>query len=262
MATRSEQVSIAVDDEKIAGTFLAPGAKVPGVLFVHGWGGNQQSDLVRAKGIAGLGCVCLTFDLRGHERTLAQRQTVSRKENLNDVVAAYDRLVAHPAIDTSSVAVIGSSYGGYLSAILTTLRPVKWLALHVPALYRDEQWEVAKRDLDRQDIDRYRRTPVPFSDNRALASCAEFEGDVLIVESEHDDFIPHQTIMNYRSAFIKTHSLTHRILDGADHALTGELSQAAYNEILLNWATEMIIGARVGGSPPHWSMDAETGKLL
>lgn len=248
MATRSEQLNIAVDDDTIAGTFLSPGAKVPGVLFVHGWGGNQQSDLVRAKGLAGLGCVCLTFDLRGHERTREQRQTVSREQNMEDVIAAYDRLVAHPAIDTSSVAVVGSSYGGYLSAILTTMRPVKWLALHVPALYRDEQWEVPKRALDRQDIDRYRRSPVGPAENRALGACAQFEGDVLIVESEHDDFIPHQTIMNYRSAFIRSHSLTHRILDGADHALTGELSQAAYNEILLNWSTEMIIGARVGGS--------------
>ncbi len=248
MGTRSETIDIDVDGERIAGTFLAPGEKVPGVLFVHGWGGSQQSDLVRAKGVSGLGCVCMTFDLRGHERTRKQRQTVSRDENYRDVLAAYDRLVAHPWIDPHSIAVVGSSYGGYLSAILTTERPVRWLALHVPALYRDEQWTTAKRDLDREDITRYRRSVVTARENRALAACAEFEGDVLIVESEHDDYIPHQTIMNYRAAFVKAHSLTHRTLDGADHALTGELSQRAYNSMLLNWATEMIFGARLGSS--------------
>jgi pimeloyl-ACP methyl ester carboxylesterase len=223
MAIRNEKVNIAVDDESIAGTFLAPDSKVPGVLFVHGWGGSQRSDLVRAKGISGLGCICLTFDLRGHERTLDQRKTVSRSENLND--------------------------------LLTTLRPVKWLALHVPALYRDTEWDAPKRSLDREDIALYRRTPVSPDENRALSACAGFEGDVLIVESEHDDFIPHQTIMNYRAAFIKSHSLTHRILDGADHALTGELSQAAYNDILLKWTTEMFIGARVGNNLHHWTAD-------
>ncbi|QEI04512.1 alpha/beta fold hydrolase [Pigmentiphaga aceris] len=248
MATRSEGLDIAVNGEQIAGTFLAPGTKMPGVLFVHGWGGSQQSDLVRAKGVSGLGCVCLTFDLRGHERTRTQRQTVSRDENFQDVLAAYDRLAAHPSIDPSAIAVVGSSYGGYLSAILTTLRPVKWLALHVPALYRDSHWHTPKRQLDRDDIAMYRRSVVAPADNRALAACAEFEGDVLIVESEHDDYIPHQTIMNYRAAFVKSHSLTHRILDGADHALTGELSQRAYNSILLNWTTEMVIGSRLGST--------------
>ena len=36
-----------------------------GVLFVHGWGGSQQQYLARAREIAALGCVCLTFDLAG-----------------------------------------------------------------------------------------------------------------------------------------------------------------------------------------------------
>ena len=42
MATHSEMVNILVDDEHIAGTFLSPPEKMPGVLFVHGWGGSQQ----------------------------------------------------------------------------------------------------------------------------------------------------------------------------------------------------------------------------
>lgn len=246
MTHSSETLDIEVDGESIEGTFLSPGLKVPGVLFVHGWGGSQQSDIVRARAVSALGCICLTFDLRGHERTRGQRQTVSRDENLRDVVAAYDKLAAHPGIDGSAILVIGSSYGGYLSAILTTIRPVKWLALHVPALYEDAQWDTPKRSLNRSDIAAYRRSVVTPESNRALAACAQFGGHVLIVESEHDDFIPHQTIMNYRAAFVKAHSLTHRVLDGADHALTGEHSQRTYNAVLLNWTTEMVFGARVG----------------
>jgi hypothetical protein len=49
---------------------------------------------------------------------------------------------------------MGNSYGGYLASILTTLRPVKWLALTVPALYRDEDWSVPKQRLDREDLAR------------------------------------------------------------------------------------------------------------
>ncbi|TLX63447.1 alpha/beta hydrolase [Stutzerimonas nosocomialis] len=248
MATNSETIQIDVDDQTIAGTFLTLPNKLPGMLFVHGWGGSQERDLARARGIAGLGCICLSFDLRGHGLTLEQQQSVTREQNLADVLAAYDRLAEHPAVDRSSIAVVGTSYGGYLAAILTALRPVKWLGLRVPALYRDENWHTPKRKLDKADLDRYRRSRVTPEENRALAACANFRGDVLIVESEHDDIVPHETIMSYRAALRNTHSLTHRIINGADHGLSGDACQQAYTSILVNWATEMLIGGRLGGA--------------
>ncbi|MEK1904503.1 MAG: alpha/beta fold hydrolase [Pseudomonas sp.] len=251
MPAHSETVDIHVDDEVIAGTLLSPEQKVPGILFVHGWGGSQQRDLARAKGIAGLGCVCLTFDLRGHEKTIASKQTVTREHNLADIVAAYDQLVNHPSIDSEKIAVIGSSYGGYLSAILSTVRPVKWLALRVPALYWDGEWSRPKYLLDRERLALYRSMPCEPSHNRALAACAEFTGDVLLVESEHDDYVPHTTLMSYRAAFEKAHSLTHRIVDGADHALSNDSDQKAYTSILTSWISEMIIGARTADYPHH-----------
>jgi pimeloyl-ACP methyl ester carboxylesterase len=247
MSAHSETVDILVDDERIAGTILSPERKVPGVLFVHGWGGSQQRDLARAKGIAGLGCVCLTFDLRGHERTIAAQERVSRQHNLADI--AYDRLTAHPAVDASCIAVIGSSYGGYLATLLSTQRAVKWLALRVPALYWDEQWETPKRQLDVARLAQYRRRLWRAQDNLALNACSRFRGDVLLVESEHDAYVPHTTLMSYRAAFDKAHSLTHRLLDGADHALSEDRDQQAYTRLLINWISEMVIGARVADYP-------------
>lgn len=247
MAVTSEAVTLASDGERMAGTFLAPEAEIPGVLFVHGWGGSQKSDLMRAKGIAGLGCACLTFDLRGHGGSIAQQETVSREENLRDLLVAYDHLISHPAIDRSAIAVMGNSYGGYLAAILTTLRPVKWLALTVPALYRDADWKRPKRKLSREDLARYRSTLVAPSENRALAACTRFEGDVMLIQAEHDDLVPHSTLLSYRRAFERAHSLTYRVVDGADHAMSSESCQQAYTSLLVGWATEMIVGKRIGG---------------
>ena len=51
------------------------------MLFVHGWGGSQQSDLARSRQITALGCVCLTFNLRGHAETEPQHETVTRENN-------------------------------------------------------------------------------------------------------------------------------------------------------------------------------------
>lgn len=245
MPTRDEPIDIAVEDGHVAGTLVAPSRRLPGVLFVHGWGGNQEQYLARARQVAALGCICLTFDLRGHAKTLAQQGVVSREHNLNDVLAAYDILARHPAVDPANVAVVGSSYGGYLAAIVTSLRPVRWLALRVPALYKDSDWDTPKEQLRKeQNLEAYRRTPVRPDESRALRACAEFEGDVLIVESEHDSVIPHQVIVNYREACHGARSLTYRVLEGADHGLSDPKFQQAYTSLLVGWLAEMALGKR------------------
>ncbi len=245
MSTRDEIIDIPVAGERIAGTLVTPGVLIPGVLFVHGWGGSQQQYLARAREIAALGCVCLTFDLRGHADTKGQYDTVSRKDNLGDLLAAYDVLAGQRNVDPNAIAVVGSSYGGYLGAILTTQRAVKWLALRVPALYMDSEWEMPKRQLHTdQDLIGYRKTVIPSEANIALRACSEFRGDVLIVESERDDTVPHAVITNYREACNGARSLTYRMIDGADHGLTENWSQRAYTTVLVNWMTEMVLGAR------------------
>lgn len=245
MKTRLEALDIVVEGQHIAASLLAPASAVPGVLFVHGWGGSQEEDLERAREAAGLGCVCLTFDLRGHSRTEQQREMVSREDNLRDLLAAYDMFAGLRGVDAAAIAVVGTSYGGYLASILTSQRPVRWLGLRAPALYKDEKWELPKRQLHLDpDLPAYRRRSVPWQDNRALAACTAFRGDVLIVESEHDNLVPHPVIANYIAAFTQPRSLTSRVITGADHALTHTACQRAYTSLLMNWLTEMVIGAR------------------
>jgi dienelactone hydrolase len=254
MPTHEETIDIAVGGGRIAGTIVVPAPQVPGVLFVHGWGGSQEQYLARAREIAALGCVCLTFDLSGHAGTRPQQETVSREQNLRDVIAAYDVLASHRGVDPSAIAVVGSSYGGYLAAILTSMRAVKWLALRVPALYMDTGWELPKRQLHRdQDLGAYRQSLVSAPENRALRACAAFQGDVLIVESELDHVVPHAVISSYLEACIQVRSLTYRLIHGADHGLSDEGSQRAYTSLLVNWLTEMVFGAREENAPTQTS---------
>lgn len=227
---------------------MAPDTVVPGVMLVHGWDGSQEQYLARAHAIAALGCICLTFDLRGHARDKAHRDSVTREDNLNDMLAAYDLLTGHPAVDASSVAVVGSSYGGYLATILSAQRPVRWMALRAPALYQDADWLVSKQHLDRQEIARYRALKHEPESNRALAASAVFEGDVLLVESELDHVVPHPVIENYRAAFLRTRSMTYRVIRDADHALAKPEWSEAYTGMLLKWFAEMLDQAKEGTS--------------
>ena len=250
MSTRDELLQVAVDDHSIAGTLIVPDTRLPGVLFLHGWGGNQAQYARRAREIAALGCACLTVDMRGHAKTEREQATVTREHNLRDAIAAYDRLADEAVVDDDQIAVVGSSYGGYLATILTTLRPVKWLALRVPALYKDTEWNMPKLELRvAQGLQAYRRKALDAQSNRALRSAAAYRGDVLIVESGNDIVIPHEVIQNYRSAFSHARSLTYRLIDGADHGLTDPAHRHAYTTLLVNWITEMIAGKRVEDVP-------------
>jgi len=245
MPTRDEPVYLRVESEHILGTLIMPGTLIPGVLFVHGWGGDQRQYVDRARELAALGCVCLTFDLRGHAQTKSRYETVSREEGLRDVLAAYDFLAAQHNVNADSIAVVGSSYGGYLAALLTALRPVKWLALRAPALYKDSDWKLPKHRLgSEQKLELYRKQSVRPDESRALRACTVFTGDVLVVESERDIVIPHQVVVNYREACVSAKSLTYRIIPGADHALTGDACQRAYTSVLITWLTEMVFGTR------------------
>jgi dipeptidyl aminopeptidase/acylaminoacyl peptidase len=243
-STRHNTIEIPVDGQSIEGTLVAPSAVVPGILLVHGWDGSQAQYISRAHELAALGCICLTIDLRGHARHRAHHLAVTREDNLNDVLAAYDELVSHPAVDPAAMAIIGSSYGGYLAALLSGLRPVRWLALRAPAIYRDEDWDVPKGKLDREDLAAYRQSVIEPAHNRALAACEAFRGDVLIVESEHDRTVPPQVIKNYVNAFHRVRSVTYRVLSEADHALSAEEMRQAYGLQLVGWMTEMVLGAR------------------
>src|SRR2546427_540279 len=162
-----EKIGIAVDSVRLDGTLLAPAREFPGILYVHGWGGDQQHDLERAREAAGLGCVCVTFDLRGHGTDVNECTSVTRDQNLADIVAAYDWLARMPSVDASAIAVVGISYGGYLAAILSALRPVRWLALRSPALYKDTDWDSPKCMLNKDpDLWHYRRRKIEWHDNR------------------------------------------------------------------------------------------------
>ena len=250
MSTRADPIEIAVGDQHICGTLVGPDTLVPGVLLVHGWDGSQEQYIARAHELASLGCICLTFDLRGHVRHQQDRQRVTREDNLRDVLAAYDVLLGHPTVDPGAVAIVGSSYGGYLAALVTALRPVRWLGLRVPALYEDADWATPKAELNRERLHAYRRRELAPDANRALAACAAFRGDVLIVESEHDDLVPHAVIQNYKNALAQAQSVTYRVIAGADHALTEKSWQQNYTALLVHWFTEMVLDARAGRTGP------------
>jgi uncharacterized protein len=238
------EIRVDVGVQRIRGRLLRPSPthdRHAGIVFVHGWGATQRHDIGKAKRLVPLGYVGLTFNLRGHARTRRQRDTVTRADNLRDLRAAYDFLVAQPGVDPERIAVVGSSYGAYLAVLLTGERKVRALALQAPAIYKDSDFDRPKTALNLDgDLGAYRASRLAPEDNLALRNAARFEGDVLLVESENDTVIPHQVVENYRAAFSAAASVAHHLLDHADHGLSSRQWRHAYGATLTEWLLRVL----------------------
>ena len=50
------------------------------------------------------------------------------------------------------------------------------------------------------------------------------------------------------AALEHAHSLTYRVITGADHGLSEKPWQQTYTSLLVDWATEMVLGVREEGA--------------
>jgi dipeptidyl aminopeptidase/acylaminoacyl peptidase len=194
------------------------------LLFIHGLHSTQAGYGPRAAAAAeALGAISLTFDLGGHGSSEGDGQAITPRENLADAVVAYDALAATEGVDGARIGVCGASYGGYLAALLTARRDVARLLMRAPALYEDE----------RLDLPLGARGAMPAAPPaQATKALADFRGEVLVLESEHDEVIPHAMIEAYLAAGGHVH---HAVLHGIGHRLADAAAEAAFVERLLDW---------------------------
>jgi pimeloyl-ACP methyl ester carboxylesterase len=223
---------LASGDELLAATVVA--APVPsgaGVLLVHGLGSDRATNVERALALADAqGATCLAVDLAGHGRSTGRLSEVTPRQNLRDVLAAYDALLREPGVQPGRLAVAAASYGAYLSVLLTEHRPAARLLLRAPALYTDAS-------LDQPLGRRERPEAETAADTRAVRALADYPGPVLVVESEHDEVVPAWLVRAYARA---RPGIEHQVLPGAQHALTEPAWRAAYTSILLAFLAEAL----------------------
>lgn len=172
------------------------------------------------------------------------RETVTRADNLADIRSAYEQAGGPPS-DRSLVDRGGCQQLWSLSVDVPHGRAAGPMAgaAHSRTLPRRRLGR-SQHALDRRDLQLFRAKQVPLRTNRALRQCRRFESDVLIVESENDHLVAHPTIASYIAFFTQARSITHRVISGADHALSKPESRRSYDELLLRWVREMILNAR------------------
>ncbi len=168
----------------------------PAILFIHGWTSEMKRSIQHAEALSARGYIIMLFDMHGHGESEGDRATGSIKDYLDECVTAYDYLQRSPGVDRSRISVVSNSFGACLGAILTSLRAVSDIVLRAPADYPDSVFEKPKSNAsgDNFELPQWRSTPRGYTETFALRAVHNFTGRVLVIESERDDRIPHQTI--------------------------------------------------------------------
>jgi esterase/lipase len=234
-----------VNNLKLSGVVFYPSVKKdknPTILFVHGWTSAKERSYQYAESLSKLGFLCFLFDMRGHGESEGDRMSLTNEDFLNDVVAAYDFLSKTHGVDKENISVVGSSFGGYLIALLSSKREIKNLVLRAPADYPDKVFEEEKKlsTGNNPDIMEWRKKQKEPRETYALSAINKFQGNVLIIESGLDDRIPHETIENYMNAVKDKSKLTHVIIKGAPHSIKDGKFKDEVEQVLLKWFKDKI----------------------
>ena len=226
-----QSISFSSGGIKLQGNLFIPkggGKNSPAVLVIHGWTSRQDRHFGLAEALAKAGYVCLTFDLRGHGVSEGDIKDYSRKEFLDDMIAAYDYLSKVPGVDAKNVTAIGSSFGSYLSALLSSKRDCKALVLRVPANYPDKGFDEPHYPVRHaiyspaspSPLAEWKLEPHTYQEVSSLRALHDFKGRILIVESEKDETVPQQCVKDYANAVVDTTHLTYVVMRGALHSIS------------------------------------------
>jgi len=211
--------------------------KNPSILFIHGWTSEKTRSYQYAGVLIKLGFIVMLFDMRGHGISEGNINIATPKEFLRDCVAAYDYFSNVKGVDKDNVNIVSSSFGGYLSAMLISERKVKNLVLRVPADYANDTFEKPKMGNagENPDVFKWRLIPKKYNETFALQGLHDFEGNILIIESEKDTIVPHQIIQNYIEAVKDKNKLTHTVMKGAPHSTKPGPFKDMVTKILVDW---------------------------
>lgn len=232
------------DGLKLDGTFFYPSNKKeknPTILFVHGWTGERKRSFQYAQSLSKLGYICMLFDMRGHGTSEGDINTFTIGDFFSDVTAAYDYLSKTEGVDPENISAVGSSFGGYLIPQLAEKRKIKNLALRVPADYPNEDFNKLKKFSSGENpkILSWRNKSKKFSKTFALSAIHNFPGKILVIESEKDDIVPHQTILNYLNAVKDRNKLTHIIMKDAPHSIPEGKFRDEIEKTLISWFSKI-----------------------
>lgn len=173
------------------------------VLWVQGWSSSMDSHRDGVERMAkDSNTPFATLDYAGHGLSKVALDDSTRQQQHEELVVIFDELKRY---GFKKIIVVGGSFGGYMTALLTGVRPVYTAVLRCSANYPNEESDISYKDTKRArakagDYAAYMASKESNEDmlnSKASAAIAEYDGFTYVLEHEFDEVVPAKVPQHY-----------------------------------------------------------------
>ena len=177
----------------------------------------------------------------GHGNHPVPLEQATRKQQFEEVCAAYDELVSR---GFDKIIVIGGSFGGYMAALLAGVRKPQTVVLRAAANYKDEEFEhpysetTESKEGEAKDL--YRKSIDKTYSNKANEALKAFDGTSYIIEHEADTVIAANIPQSYYH--VAKHG-NYIVIRGLEHSPKHMTNAVEWFDIVERWIQTIIYAA-------------------
>lgn len=187
------------------------------VLWLQGWTSTIEKHeplLVRLAQRTGLSLAILNY--AGHGNHPIPLEETTREQQFGEALFAYETL---KKMGYEHIIVAGTSFGGYLTALLTEQHNPYAVILRAPAVYEDEEFTLPFAECEARRANghrlKFRSAISSASSLDSLEAIRNYSGWTYVIEHELDSTIPKNIPHSYFEAAQHGNYL---IIPGTDHS--------------------------------------------
>ena len=181
-----KQVEFKVGKETLRGSLFVPEGTgpFPAVIFFHGSGSKGLTYFETAKQLSEKGVLGFAFNFRGCGISDGKFGKITIGEGEEDAREALKLFLSQADVDKKRYGICGSSYGGFLAALISPDFNFKSMILSVPASYpkfamKLKQGTLLSKILKTED----------FNNSESYSKIKNFSGRLLVIRAENDEII-------------------------------------------------------------------------
>lgn len=231
---KKQKIEFRLGVERLRGALFIPEKKgpFPGVVFYHGRGSNRRRYLPIAQRLAKKGILSLAFDFRGCGESDGDFDNQPYKNGIEDAAAALEFLLKQD-IDKKRIGILGTSFGGYVTAIiLPKYSFIRSILLRAPAAYDDKFLiTTVKEPKEKEFFDNKEN----WQNSTSYQGIRGFKGSLLVIKCEYDGLLPDEMVERYYHEAISSSKRKLEVLKEADHFLSSPTSLAQFYDRVESW---------------------------
>lgn len=231
----TENFQVKTEFETLIGTInYGKNKQPPTVISLHGGGpSNRNTTKYIAEYLAKKDLTVIRFDYSGQGESTGLMKESSLSKRLNETKKVLDSFhVNHP------ITVIGTSMGGHIASLLTTLFNVQCLILFCPAAYDRNAFDIPFTD----EFTKIIRKLNSYENSNVFEILKQFKGKSLTIIGNNDAIIPETVIDNYNKSLKNSELSMFLRLDNCPHRVHVWLEKNEHARNKIFSAIDLIIG--------------------